>query len=67
MRLRYVAVSLMFVAAGSAGAQARRRTAQPGKSPEVRIDYTKETLPNGLTVLYHVDHSFFYGITLDPR
>ena len=57
MRLRYVAVSLMFVAAGSAGAQAARRTAQPGKSPEVRIDYTKETLPNGLTVLYHVDHS----------
>ncbi|MDP9280154.1 MAG: insulinase family protein [Gemmatimonadota bacterium] len=30
---------------------------QQGKSPELRIDYTQETLPNGLTVLYHVDHS----------
>ena len=57
MRLRYFAVSLMFVAAGTAGAQAARRMTQSGKSPELRIDYTKETLPNGLTVLYHVDHS----------
>ena len=57
MRLRYVAVSLMFVAAGTSDGQAARRSAQSGKSPEVRIDYTKETLPNGLTVLYHVDHS----------
>jgi predicted Zn-dependent peptidase len=57
MRLRYLAVSLALVAAGSAGAQAARRTAQAGKSPELRIDYTKQTLPNGLTVLYHVDHS----------
>jgi len=58
MRLRYLAVSLLFVAAGTAGAQsAARRTAQAGKSPELRIAYTKETLPNGLTVLYHVDHS----------
>jgi len=30
---------------------------QQAKSPELRIDYTQETLPNGLTVLYHVDHS----------
>ena len=50
MRLRYLAVSLLYLAAANAGAQA-------GKSPELRIDYTKETLPNGLTVLYHVDHS----------
>jgi zinc protease len=50
MRLRLLAVSLLFVAAGVAEAQA-------GKSPELRIDYTKETLPNGLTVVYHVDHS----------
>ncbi|MDQ6689680.1 MAG: insulinase family protein [Gemmatimonadota bacterium] len=56
MRLRYLAVSLFFVAAGTGGAQSRR-AAQAGKSPELRIDYTKETLPNGLTVLYHVDHS----------
>jgi zinc protease len=58
MRLRYLAVSLLLVAAGTAGAQsAARRTTQAGKSPELRVDYTKETLPNGLTVLYHVDHS----------
>ena len=50
MRLRYAAVSLLFVAAGTAVAQA-------GKSPELRIDYTTETLPNGLTVVYHVDHT----------
>lgn len=55
MRLRYFAVSLLCLAAGTAGAQAK--SAQAGKSPELRIDYTRETLPNGLTVLYHVDHS----------
>ena len=53
MRLRYFAVSLLCLVAGNAGAQA----ANPGKSPELRIDYTQETLPNGLTVVYHVDHS----------
>jgi predicted Zn-dependent peptidase len=53
MRLRFFAVSLLFLVAGTAGAQ----TANPGKSPEVRIEYTQETLPNGLTVVYHVDHS----------
>jgi len=53
MRLRNLAVSLLCFAAGTAGAQ----TANPGKSPELRIDYTQETLPNGLTVIYHVDHS----------
>jgi len=53
MRLRYFAVSLLCLAAGNASAQAGK----PGKSPELRIDYTKETLPNGLTVVYHVDHS----------
>ena len=52
MRLRYLAVSLLCLAAANAGAQAGK-----GKSPELRIDYTKETLPNGLTVIYHVDHS----------
>ena len=58
MRLRYFAVSLLFAAAGIASAQpAARKKAQPGKSPELRIDYAKETLPNGLTVVYHVDHS----------
>ncbi|HMG96915.1 MAG TPA: pitrilysin family protein [Gemmatimonadaceae bacterium] len=55
MRLRYVAVSLLCLVAGTAGAQAGKT--MQGKSPELRIDYTQETLPNGLTVLYHVDHS----------
>jgi predicted Zn-dependent peptidase len=54
MRLRYVAVSLLCLAA-SAGAQAKN--AQAGKSPELRVDFTRETLPNGLNVIYHVDHS----------
>jgi zinc protease len=57
MRLRILAVSLLCVAAGSAGAQSAASGAQAGKSPELRIDYTTETLPNGLTVVYHVDHS----------
>jgi len=56
MRLRHFAVSLLCLAAGTAGAQAGKST-QAGKSPELRIDYTQETLPNGLHVIYHVDHS----------
>ena len=55
MRLRYFAVSLLYLAAANAGAQAK--SSQPGKSPELRIDFTRETLPNGLNVIYHVDHS----------
>jgi len=54
MRLRYFAVSLLCLAASGFGAQA---SAQAGKSPELRIDFTRETLPNGLNVIYHVDHS----------
>ena len=57
MRLRYLAVSLLLVVAGTAGAQVAGRTAQVGKSPELRVDFTRETLPNGLNVIYHVDHS----------
>lgn len=56
MRLRYLAVSLLCLSAASAGAQAGKN-AQVGRSPELRVDYTKETLPNGLNVIYHVDHS----------
>jgi predicted Zn-dependent peptidase len=52
MRLRYFAVSLLCLVAGNAGAQGN-----PGKSPELRIDYTQETLPNGLTGVFHVDNS----------
>jgi len=57
MRLRYVAVSLLCLAASAVGAGAQARNAQPGKSPELRVDFTRETLPNGLNVIYHVDHS----------
>jgi predicted Zn-dependent peptidase len=56
MRLRYFAVSLLCLAAGTASAQTGK-SAQAGNSPELRVDYTKETLPNGLTVIYHVDHT----------
>ena len=56
MRLRYVAVSLLCLAVANAGGQAGSK-AQAGKGPELRVDYTKETLPNGLNVIYHVDHS----------
>ena len=55
MRLRYLAVSLSCFVTANAGAQAKKT--QPGKSPELRVDFTKETLPNGLNVIYHVDHS----------
>lgn len=55
MRLRLLAVSLLCLVAANAGAQAK--TTQAGKSPELRIDFTRETLPNGLNVIYHVDHS----------
>ena len=55
MRLRSLAVSLLCLVAANAGAQAKK--AQTSKSPELRIDFTKETLPNGLNVIYHVDHS----------
>jgi zinc protease len=58
MRLRFLAVSLLCVAAGVAGAQsATSRSTQAGKSPELRVDFTQETLPNGLHVIYHVDHT----------
>jgi zinc protease len=57
MRLRFFAVSLLCVAAGVAGAQSTARSSQAGKSPELRVDFTRETLPNGLNVIYHVDHS----------
>ncbi|MDQ3080809.1 MAG: insulinase family protein, partial [Gemmatimonadota bacterium] len=58
MRLRLVAISLLCVAAGTAGAQAAKsKPIQAGRSPELRIDYTEDQLPNGLKVIYHVDHS----------
>ena len=58
MRLRFLAVSLLCVGAGVAGAQSTaRRSTQAGKSPELRVDFTRETLPNGLNVIYHVDHT----------
>ena len=55
MRLRVLAVSLLCLVGANAGAQGKKT--QAGKSPELRIDFTRETLPNGLNVIYHVDHS----------
>jgi zinc protease len=58
MRLRFLAVSLLYGATGVAGAQStNRRPSQAAKSPELRVDFTRETLPNGLNVIYHVDHT----------
>ncbi|HEY0528907.1 MAG TPA: pitrilysin family protein [Gemmatimonadaceae bacterium] len=57
MRLRNFAAFLFCAAAAGAGAQSTMSGTQAGRSPELRIDYTQETLPNGLTVVYHVDHS----------
>jgi len=56
MRLRYFAVSLLCLVAGTAGAQASK-SAPAGKSPELRVDFIEDQLPNGLKVIYHVDHS----------
>ena len=56
MRLRYFAVSLLSLAAGTLSAQAAKST-QAGKSPELRVDFIEDQLPNGLKVIYHVDHS----------
>ena len=64
MRLRYLAVSLLSLAAVDLGAQAK---AQAGKSPELRVDFTRETLPNGLNVIYHVDHSAQIAAVLAER
>jgi zinc protease len=57
MRLRPVAVSLLLFVGANLNAQGGGRAAPPAKSGEIRIDYTEETLPNGLKVLYHVDRS----------
>ena len=56
MRLRYFAVSLLCFVVGTAGAQAGK-SASAGKSPELRVDFIEDQLPNGLKVIYHVDHS----------
>jgi zinc protease len=57
MRLRFFAVSLLCAAPGVAGAQSSSSSVQARKSPDLRVDFTRETLPNGLNVIYHVDHS----------
>jgi predicted Zn-dependent peptidase len=48
--LKTTLASIVLVAAALAPAAAQQ-------SPRLRIDFTQETLPNGLTVLYHVDRS----------
>ena len=57
MRLRPVAVSLLLFVGASLHAQGGGRAVTPVKSGGIRIDYSDETLPNGLKVIYHVDHS----------
>jgi zinc protease len=57
MRLRPIAVSLLFLIAPSLHAQGTARPASATSSSDVRIDYTDETLPNGLKVIYHVDRT----------
>jgi zinc protease len=56
MRLRSIAVSLFVLAAVELHAQARPGS-KPATGSSVRIDYTEETLPNGLHVIYHEDHT----------
>jgi len=48
-----VSAALLLAAAASLPAQ----TATSAKAPKIRIDYTQEKLPNGLTVLYSIDRS----------
>jgi zinc protease len=50
-RARFVPALLLAALPGLAGAQAAAR------APDVRIGYQEETLPNGLKVIYHEDHS----------
>jgi predicted Zn-dependent peptidase len=54
-------MTLMFVLAGAiaacAGPGAAAAQARPAPRAPVRIAYTQETLPNGLRVVYHVDHA----------
>ena len=47
----------VFLAASATQAIAQATTSDASKSPSIRIDYTQETLPNGLTVLYSLDRS----------
>jgi len=60
MRLRYFAVSLLWLAAVSAGAQGGRK-AQAGKAPELRIDYTKETLPPGKEQFIQMEYGKYWN------
>jgi zinc protease len=48
--------TLLSLAIATAGAAAGAQGAA-NQTPRLRLDFTRETLPNGLTVLYHVDRS----------
>ena len=54
MTRRILCAVLLAASASQAVAQA---TSGAGKSPSIRIDYTQETLPNGLRVVYSLDRS----------
>ena len=54
MRFAPLTLALAAIAATNAGAQTG---AAARKSPQVRIDFTQERLPNGLTVIYSVERS----------
>ena len=51
--MRRVPVVTLIAAFAPLVTQAQR----PARAPVVKIDYVEDSLPNGLTVLYHVDHS----------
>lgn len=57
MKIRSVAVSLFLFVGVNLHAQGGARPTASAKSGEIRIDYTEETLPNGLKLIYHVDRS----------
>jgi predicted Zn-dependent peptidase len=47
----------LLLAACAAAAVSAPSAAQTPPAGQIRVDYTEETLPNGLRVLYHVDRS----------
>src|SRR6187549_3803801 len=52
----HVGAAQQSTSAESRTPESRQPTSQPS-APAVRIDYIEDSLPNGLRVLYHVDHS----------
>ena len=57
MRRSLIALPLAALLPGTLAAQQRAAPASTAASQAVRINYTEETLPNGLKVVYHEDHT----------